>query len=91
MANYLEHADFDYACRLNEEANWDWLSDLSNVDEAWSRWEGQFLGIMEQCISKSTISARHNLPWMSQNIRGENFSEDRPKSLRGKMTWRDAD
>ena len=30
---------------------------------------GQFLGIMEQCIPKSTISPRHNLPWMSQNIR----------------------
>jgi len=25
------HADFDYAFRLIEEANWDWLSDLSKL------------------------------------------------------------
>ena len=27
----------DYACKLIEETNWDWLSDLSKANEAWSR------------------------------------------------------
>ena len=25
--------------------------------------------ITEECITKATISTRHNLPWMSKNIR----------------------
>ena len=74
------HADFQKACRLINETNWDWLYDLSDVDVVGDEWEKLFMAIMDQCIPKASLPSRRNLPWMTTNIRS--FMRKRNMSYR---------
>jgi len=53
----LEYAQIDWSNRLDI-----FLHNETNVDLAWDIWEKKFVEIMEKCIPKVTISAKHNLP-----------------------------
>jgi len=55
-------ADFEKANRLIEATDWTFLHNETNVDLAWDIWEKKFMEIMEKCIPKVTIFAKHNLP-----------------------------
>ena len=60
-------ADFNRACELIEETDWDSLLS-ENVDESTVRWTERYLAIMEQCIPRHSVRRKHNLPWLTTNI-----------------------
>ena len=49
-----------------DETDWDFLREATDVSIAWELWEHKCL---EKCITKTTISSDHNLPWMKGNIK----------------------
>jgi len=53
-------ADWEKVCALIEA--------FVTSDAYWLRWCELFLGIMEECIPRVTISARNNLTWLSKAI-----------------------
>ena len=62
-----KYVDFNRACELIEETDWDSL--LSEyVDESTVRWTERYLAIMEQCIPRHSVRRKHNLPWLPTNI-----------------------
>ena len=61
------HADWDKACELINQFNWDSvLSD--NIELSWKLWSKHFLSIMAQLIPNRVIPTRHNLPWLNKSI-----------------------
>ena len=60
-------ADFNRACELIEETDWDSLLS-EDVDESTVRWTERYLAIMEQCIPRHSVRRKHNLPWLTTNI-----------------------
>ena len=55
------HADFNKACDLIDNTNWDALID---INMSLQNWEQQF---MKETIPKRTVPKRQNLPWLSKN------------------------
>ena len=49
-----KYADFNRACELIEETDWDSLLS-EDVDESTVRWTERYLAIMEQCIPRHSV------------------------------------
>ena len=62
-----KHADWDRACELIENCDWDSLQG-NDVNESWVRWSHKFVSIMEECIPRKTLCSRKNLPWLSKKL-----------------------
>ena len=62
-----KYADFERACFLLDAINWDYLLP-NDANSAWNTWKSIFLDIMEECIPRAVIRARHNLPWLDKSI-----------------------
>ena len=61
------HADWDKACELINQFNWDSvLSD--NIELSWKLWRKHFLFIMAQSIPNRVIPTGRNLPWLNKSI-----------------------
>ena len=62
-----KYADFEKACFLLDTIDWDIVlpNDVSN---AWLTWQTIFLQIMEECVPRVVLRARHNLPWLDKRI-----------------------
>ena len=59
------YADWDKACELIDEFNWD--SILSeNIELPWELWHKQFMSVMVQSIPNRVIPTRRNLPWLNK-------------------------
>ncbi len=62
------HANWDRARELIGNCNWDsFLSD--DVNTSWSKWQQEFMSIMDQCIPKRLLPPSKNLPWMNKNLK----------------------
>ena len=60
-------ADFELANDLIASTDWDSLL-TDNVNDSLSIWQNKFMGIMDQCIPKCSLSKARNLPWLSKLI-----------------------
>ena len=60
--------DFEKACSMIHETNWDTIL-TSDVDDAAKRWCDSFLAIMEECIPQYHLQKKWNLPWIIWNIK----------------------
>ena len=61
------HADFELANKLLSAFKWDEIL-CGNIDQIWTKWENQFMAVMEQCIPIATLTSKKNLPWLNRNI-----------------------
>ena len=63
-------ADFNKANSLIDAADWLFLQNTNNIDNAWSMWKQTFMSIMKECIPQSTTSSnKRNLSWKNKCIR----------------------
>ena len=80
-----DHADFQTANELLENVDWESLI-VDDIDVAWQNWETKFMSIMDQCVPKTTLPAKKNLPWLSKeltkSIRARNSAYKRAKRTR---------
>ena len=60
--------DYDKACRMIEESDWNTILAGSDVNKAAENWSDHFLAIMEQCIPQRYLRKRPNLPWLTKHI-----------------------
>ena len=66
-----QDADFNKACELLIEINWEALvniNDHTGVDISWDNWYSYFSLVMEKCIPKKNIAYRSLPPWINQDI-----------------------
>ena len=72
-----KHADFEKANELLCDLDLENILEPTNIQVSWSNFRSAFLDVMEQCIPRSVIPDRRNLPWLSklvtQLIRKRNF------------------
>ena len=77
-----DHADFQTANELLETVDWESLI-VDDIDVAWQNWETKFMSIMNQCVLKTTIPTKKNLPWLlkelNKSIRARNVAYKRAK------------
>lgn len=59
--------DFQTANELLETVDWESLI-VDDIDVAWQNWEKTFMNIMDQCVPKTTLPAKKNLPWLSKEL-----------------------
>ena len=60
--------DFEKACSMIQATDWDTI--LSNdVDDAAKQWCDSFLAIMEECTPRYQLQKKHNLLWLTINIK----------------------
>ena len=60
--------DFDKACELLENVDWDAITKDSDVDTCWNNWQHNYLSIIKECIPQKVLSRRKHLPWISLSI-----------------------
>ena len=60
--------DYDKACRLIEEMDWNCILTDVSISRAAANFTERFLTIMEKCIPHCYLKKRHNLPWLTKNI-----------------------
>ena len=60
--------DYDKACRLIEEMDWNCILTDVNISRASTNFTERFLTIMEECIPHRYLKRRRNLPWLMKNI-----------------------
>ena len=63
-----KHGNFELACRLINETDWDSILIGNDIDLIAQSWTDKFLTIMEQCIPHRNLRKRCNLPWLTKNI-----------------------
>ena len=63
-----KHADFERANELLCDLNLDSILDHTNIQTSWRQFKSAFLEIMEQCVPRSLVPDRKNLPWLSKAI-----------------------
>ena len=61
-------ANFDLSNDLLCNTDFNEILDPSDIQESWTRFRETFLAVMEQCIPKSVLPQRRNLPWLSKEI-----------------------
>ena len=62
------HADFEKACEMISETDWDALAS-EDIDQYCSMWQNTFLSIMNECIPKRVLPPRRrNLPWLNKGL-----------------------
>ena len=62
VRNYSQ-ADWERVSLLIESIDWSSLFS-KDVNEVWSSWCEQLMGIMEHCIPNTKLPKRENLPWL---------------------------
>ena len=60
--------DYDKACRLIEEMDWNCILTDVNISRAATNFTEKFLTIMEDCIPHCHLRKRCNLPWLTKSI-----------------------
>ena len=60
--------DFERACEILDNTNWDSIFDTENINHCWREWQTTFLNIMSLCIPKKTLSSKEHLPWISKSL-----------------------
>ena len=68
MVWLYQEGDFENACRMIDETNWDSMITGTDVSKAAAEWSKHFLAIMEECIPCRYLQRRRNLPWLTKNI-----------------------
>ena len=63
-----KHADFDRANELLCDIGLDNIMNPYDIQMSWKRFKSTFLDVMEQCIPRSVLTARNNLPWLTKEI-----------------------
>ena len=62
------HADFDRANELLCDLDLNDIFDHTNIQTSWLQFKCAFLDVMAQCIPRSVVTTRKNLPWLSKSI-----------------------
>ncbi len=60
--------DFDRACELLDETDWDRITSVGDIDQSWSNWQSVFLNVISTCVPRKTLPCRKHLPWISPAI-----------------------
>ena len=60
--------DFEKACELLRQANWNAVFVDDDVNQCWKRWHNVFLEVMGQCIPQKVLPTRRNLPWINHSL-----------------------
>ena len=47
--------DFERACEMLDNTNWDSIFDTENINHCWREWQTTSLNIMSLCIPKKTL------------------------------------
>ena len=63
-----KHADFIKANDISCDIVTSDILDPTDIQISWSRFKRIFLEVMEECIPRSVLPDRKNLPWMSKEI-----------------------
>ena len=61
-------ANFELANDLLCDIDFDEILDPGDIEESWRHFKTIFMEVMEQCIPKSVLPQRRNLPWLSKEI-----------------------
>ena len=64
----VQHADFDRTNELLCDMDLDTILNPYDIQMSWKRFKSAFLDVMEQCIPRSVLLARNNLPWLTKEI-----------------------
>ena len=63
-----KHADFERANDLLCDIDLDDVLNPADIQLSWSHFKAIFMDIMEQCIPRTVLPERKNLPWLSKEI-----------------------
>lgn len=63
-----KHADFGRANELLCDMDLDDILNPYDIQKSWKRFKSAFLDVMEQCIPRSVLPARKNLPRLTKEI-----------------------
>ena len=61
-------ANFELANDLLCDIDFDEILDPGDIEESWRHFKTIFMEVMEQCIPKSVLPQRRNLPWLSYSV-----------------------
>lgn len=61
-------ADFEQANDLLCDIEFNDVLDPCDIQKSWIQLKATFLDVMEQCIPRSALPQRHNLPWLTKDI-----------------------
>ena len=60
--------DFDKACEILYNVDWDTVTNESDIDLCWSNWQRTYLSIISQCVPQKLLPRKKHLPWISLSI-----------------------
>ena len=60
--------DFDKACAILYDVDWDTVTNKSDIDLCWSNWQRTYLSIISQCVPQKLLPRKKHLPWISLSI-----------------------
>ena len=60
--------DFEKACEMLEEINWECIIDKTDVDVSWRNWQSTFLSVVNDCVPRKTLPHRKHVAWITPNI-----------------------
>ena len=61
-------ANFELANDLLCDVDFEEILDPDDIEGSWRQFKTTFMEVMEQCIPKSVLPQRRNLPWLSKEI-----------------------
>ena len=61
-------SDFDKACAILYDVDWDTVTNESDIDLCWSNWQRTYLNIISQCVPQKLLPRKKHLPWISLSI-----------------------
>ena len=65
---FYDKGDYEKACRLIDETDWNCILNGNDINTATSNWTQTFLSIMEQCIPHRYLRQKVNLPWLTKEV-----------------------
>ena len=60
--------DFDKACEILSDVDWDTVNNGSDIDLCWSNWQRTYLGIVSHCVPQKLLPHKKHLTWISLSI-----------------------
>lgn len=60
--------DFNRACPLLSDVDWNAMLNNSDVDESWTNWQNRFLNIITERVHQKALFCKRNLPWITRPI-----------------------
>ena len=60
--------DFDKACEILLDIDWDTITNESDIDLCWRNWQKTYLSIISQCVPQKVLPRKKHLPWISLPI-----------------------